>query len=479
MAVDMRENKKPQTEKKTGKFSKKTLGLMIALGVVALLAIVIAIYAIFFVKMPTKDNDKDKTSSNISSGTSLIKPSTDDEKNDPEKTDDEKNDTKEDGELSEEDLIYEMADEINVDDAEQKEGFFTLLVVGTDKSGMLTDTIVVATFDTNTKSASLLNVPRDTLVSYSTVNKYKKINAEYMSGGIKRTIKELKNLLGYEVNRYVIVDFDAFTNLVDAIGGIEVNVPKRMYYSDPDQDLLIDIKAGLQTLDGEDALGYMRFRKGYANQDYGRIEAQQVVYKAVAKKLATPSTLLKLPDLVDVILENVETDLTLGEMIWIGTNYITMNMDDLVTETLPSYGTTLSDGLSYVIPYKNDTIKLVNEYFNPYVDDIKNVIHASDFKKGSLSSSSSDEEDDDISGSSSGTASSNSGSGSGSSSSNDKDTPSNSGTNDNKPPEWLGPTTSVGEMNNSSTENNQPSGNDQPVVNDQPPVSGGTIDIVE
>jgi len=477
MAVDMRKNgnkraENPETAKRNRKKSNKTIGLMIALGAVAVLILIIAFYFIFFVKPPTND----KTQINSSQGSSVIK---------SDKTDDTKDETignntaeeeKKDNDLSEEEAILDMADEINVDNAKQKDGFFTILVVGTDKSGLLTDTIVVATFDTNTKSASLLNVPRDTLASNSTSSKYYKINSMYSKGGISRTIKELKNLLGYEVNRHIIIDFDAFTNLINAIGGVEINVPRRMYYSDPDQDLLIDIKAGKQTLDGEDCLGYMRFRKGYANQDYGRIEAQQVVYKAVAKKLATPSTLLKLPDLVNVILENVETDLTLGEMIWIGTNYITMNMDDLVTETLPSYGTTLSDGLSYVIPYRNDTIKLVNELFNPYVDDIKNVIHASDFKKGSLSSRAEDEDDKPDTGSSTGGSNSSGSNNSGSKPDNDDEPDNNSGSV-SQPPEWLNPS-SGSSGNEPSTGGSEPEVNDPP-ASDNPPVGGGTIDIVE
>ncbi len=456
---------KPKIEsKKTGK-SKRPTAALIALGVVAVLAIIIAIYFIFFVKPPSKDN---KNQGNVSEGSSVIKSDkTKDDEKEIGNTDKDETDDK-DKELTEEDLILEMADEINVDDAKQKDGFFTVLVVGTDKSGLLTDTIIVATFDTNTKSASLLNVPRDTITSSSTSKKYRKINSEYSAGGIERTIKELKNLLGYEVNRHIIVDFDAFTNLIDAIDGVEIDVPKRMYYRDPDQDLLIDIKAGLQTLDGETCLEYMRYRKGYANQDYGRIEAQQKVYKAVAKKLATPSTLLKLPDLVNVVLENVETDLTLGEMIWIGTNYITMDIDDLYTDTLPSYGTTLSDGLSYVVPYKNDTIKLVNEKFNPYVDDITNVIHASGYQKKSSSSSSSSTSTPTSSGTSSSTGSSG-----------DSDTTGSievDNTN-TQVPEWLAGMSQPG-AGSSSDSGQSSTGSSTPSTGDDT-VSGGTIDVVE
>ncbi|NLD87037.1 MAG: LCP family protein [Clostridiales bacterium] len=379
-----KKNIKKTEEKKSG---KKKLGLYIFLGIVGLIVLLIAIYFIFFVKPPTTPS---KTYSGNSTSGTLIKTDKKDKKGKEEETTEEKKEEKTEDkpnglidENTDENIVLEMAEEISVENENQKDGFFTVLVVGTDKSGKLTDTIVVATFDTNTKSAALLNVPRDT--ASKTANGFHKINAAYMAGGIDRTIREIKNLLGYEVNRYIIVDFDAFENLIDAIDGVEIDVPHRLYYRDPDQDLLIDIKAGLQTLDGEDALKYMRFRKGYADADLGRIEAQQVFYKAVVKKLATPSTLLKLPNLVNVMLENVETDLTLGEMIWIGTKYVTMNMDDLHTDTLPNIPRYVND-VSYVFPIKNKILKLINDKYNPYENDITNVNQVALPSSGSSSS---------------------------------------------------------------------------------------------
>ncbi len=122
-------------------------------------------------------------------------------------------------------MISEQAQEIDVTGVAQKDGVFTVLVVGTDAAAQLTDTIVVATFDTKDKSVSILNVPRDT-ISRAANGETHKINSAYGRGGIDRLVTEIKNLLGYEVNRYVIVNFTAFTRIVDAIGGIEVEVPE-------------------------------------------------------------------------------------------------------------------------------------------------------------------------------------------------------------------------------------------------------------
>ncbi len=262
-------------------------------------------------------------------------------------------------------IIEEQAQEIDVTGVAQREGIFTVLVVGTDVSGQLTDTIVVATFDTNNKSVAMLNIPRDT-ISRSANGTTHKINAAYGSGGMDRLITEVKNLLGFEVNRYMLVNFTAFTRIVDAIGGIEIDVPEDMYKNTG--DMLIDLKAGRQVLDGEHALMLMRYR-GYDNADIDRIDMQQQVYRAVIEQLATPATILKLPSLTSIIAQNVQTDMSVGELIWIGTNYVTMDTDDVITNTIPHTPRYIND-ISYVLPKEQEILALVNEYYNPYEEEI-------------------------------------------------------------------------------------------------------------
>lgn len=262
-------------------------------------------------------------------------------------------------------IIAEQAQEIDLTGVAQRDGVFTVLVVGTDVSGQLTDTIVVATFDTNDKSVAILNVPRDT-ISRAANGETHKINSAYGRGGMDRLITEIKNLIGYEVNRYVVVNFTAFTRIVDAVGGIEVDVPEDMYKNTG--DMLIDLKAGRQLLDGEHALMLMRYR-GYANADIDRIGVQQQVYKAVIEQLATPATILKLPSLTSIIAQNVQTDMSVGELIWIGTNYVTMDTEDVVTNTIPHTARYINN-ISYVLPNERQILSLVNEYYNPYNEEI-------------------------------------------------------------------------------------------------------------
>ncbi|MBE6931058.1 MAG: LytR family transcriptional regulator [Ruminococcaceae bacterium] len=357
------------------KEKKSRRGLKIALIVLAvLLALMLAliVWAIRYVKPPEPVNDPvhgtTTAASTTTAATTTTAAATDSTTASTSVTTEDPNREKTEDELLEE--LAAMATDIDVSNEKQREGVFTILVVGTDIDGIRTDTIVMATLDTQAKTVAMLNVPRDTM-SKSASGKIHKINAAF-NGGIERTKKEVTNLLGYEANRYVIVDYDAFENLINAIGGVEIDVPRRMYYRDPDQDLTIDLQPGLQVLDGENALDYMRFRKGYANQDLGRIEAQQGVYKALIEQLATPKTLLKIPALAEVFFENVETDLSIGEIIWLGTQFYDMDTANITTDTIPNYSR-MYNSQSYVVASTYKMLSMINESFNPYESDIKNV----------------------------------------------------------------------------------------------------------
>jgi len=340
--------------------------LMIAIiALIAAIAVLVGVYFWMFVQSPSQRPERTTTASATSSAiaTTTTKPQQTTSGAAAATT------TAGPSQAELEQEVLDMTEEIDVSGANYKDGFFTMLVAGTDEDGIRTDTIIVATFDTNNKTVAMLNVPRDTLSRSKSGTSHKINNA--FNNGVERTKVELKNLLGFAIDKYVILDFDAFEEIVDAIGGVEIDVPVNMNYRDPDQDLVINIKKGLQTLDGENALHYMRFR-GYANADIDRINAQQAFYKALAKKMATPSTLLKLPALADVVFENVSTDLTIGEIIWLGVNYITMDTSTIITETLPHTAKYIN-GISYVIPSRSGILKMVNQYFNPYTEKITNI----------------------------------------------------------------------------------------------------------
>lgn len=152
--------------------------------------------------------------------------------------------------------------------------------------------------------------------------------------------------------------------LVDAIGGVPFDVPINMNYEDPYQDLYIHISKGYQTLSGAEALKVVRFREGYASQDIGRMETQQKFLKAVAKKMLTVENLDKVDDFVKIFNTYVETDLTLGNLAWLGKEAISMGADAITFSTLPGEWHS-----PYIYLAPEATLTLVNESLNPYVED--------------------------------------------------------------------------------------------------------------
>lgn len=256
--------------------------------------------------------------------------------------------------------------------ASHKEGFYNILICGTDDDGGRTDTIMIARLDTTDHTVALMSVPRDTLISgnYSVP----KINSVYGAGGMGNDGMEalktkLAQMLGFEVDGYVLVKLDVFIELVDLVGGVEFDVPQRMYYSDPTQDLYIDLQPGLQTLNGEQAMGLVRFRKGYATQDIMRTQVQQQFLQALAKKYLSVTTLTKIPELADLFFENVTTDMTVGNMVYFGQELLKCDFDNMFTYTLEGEAVMVNGASCYAI-YQNKTLEVINEYFNPYDVDI-------------------------------------------------------------------------------------------------------------
>lgn len=281
-------------------------------------------------------------------------------------------------------IFDESGNPITISSADRKEDFFTFLVIGTD-NGVATDTILVASLDAVNKTIDVMSIPRDTMSNVNRPAVSKKINAAYAVGKIPQVKKELKDLIGFEVDRYVLVDLEGFVKLIDTIGGVEVNVPDTldqkygkyytggMHYDDPTQNLHIHLDKGLQTLNGEDALGFVRFRSGYPEADLARIRAQQEFLQATAKKLANPANLAKIDEFVEIFKDNVKTDLTLGELVWLG--QIGLSMDPstaLKTHTLPNVPLYVNK-VSYVMVDEDEALDLINANFNPYKRKLVNL----------------------------------------------------------------------------------------------------------
>ncbi|MBP3634088.1 MAG: LCP family protein [Oscillospiraceae bacterium] len=252
--------------------------------------------------------------------------------------------------------------------ASHKSNFYNILVVGTDDDGTRTDTIMIARLDTADHSVALLSIPRDTVITgnYSVP----KINGVYGGAGkgekgINALKSKLAQLLGFEVDAYAMVNLDAFIELVDLVGGVEFEVPVSMHYEDPTQDLYIHLDAGLQHLDGQKAMQLVRFRKGYATQDIERTHVQQRFLQALAKKCLEEVSIANIGSMAEIFLDNVSTDLSLGNIAYFGQELLKCDFENMYTYTLEGEAVMINDASCYAI-YRGKTLDVVNAYFNPY-----------------------------------------------------------------------------------------------------------------
>lgn len=269
-------------------------------------------------------------------------------------------------------------------DADRRDNFFTFMIVGLN-DGRNANTVMVASYDTVAREANLISIPRDSLLA---VNRNgRRIAASYIAGsgggrgregGISALQRDVFSIIGFVPDIYVILDYDAFFAIIDAVGGIDVYVPFHMRYDDPFQNLFIDIPAGQQTLDAETALHFARFRQSNVrgfhsppNSDYFRIESQQAIINAVISRLLRPQNLLRIPEFVDIFNDAVHTNLNVGNMLYFARelNHI-RGTDALNSFTMPMAGTT-GHPTWYEILNAREVVNLVNETINPFYRDIE------------------------------------------------------------------------------------------------------------
>ena len=231
---------------------------------------------------------------------------------------------------------------------EQKAAFasgkITVLMMGSDRregeEQSRSDTLMVAFVDLDQKQIRLLSMPRDTYVTIPTTGEQTKINHSYAYGGVDLVKQTLESNFGIKCDYYMDVDFQGFIDVIDALGGITLDVPRDMYY--PDEG--IDLTAGVQDLDGSKALQFCRFRSD-GQGDLGRIDRQQAFLVAMKEKMFSAGTLLKIPDICSAVMENMQTDFTGTQILQIllqlknGVDFQTYQPDNI-----PEY----KDDISYV-----------------------------------------------------------------------------------------------------------------------------------
>ncbi|MBO4853475.1 MAG: LCP family protein [Schwartzia sp.] len=204
----------------------------------------------------------------------------------------------------------------------------------TDDTGR-SDTLFLVSLDESAKRASVLSIPRDTRVEMEK-GAYEKINHAYAYGGHEYTQAMLERLLATRLDGYVLVDIHAFERMIDALGGVDIDVEKSMHYEDPwDEDggLVIDLEPGEQHLDGAGAMQYVRFRD--EEGDIGRIRRQQKFLQALLARAASPEVIPHIPQLVREMASVVETDMEVGEMIRIASILPDVKGNGVASEVLP------------------------------------------------------------------------------------------------------------------------------------------------
>jgi LCP family protein required for cell wall assembly len=258
--------------------------------------------------------------------------------------------------------------------------------------GGRSDTIMLASFDRKTKEANIISIPRDTYYKrdkYPTYSEMQKMNAVYGSEdeGYKAVMEAVEEITGISVDRYVAINYNGVRAAVNAIGGVEVNVPIHMKYTDiyDKPPLYIDIKPGPQIIYGDKAMELLRFRTGdpgypsFPNGDIGRVEMQQQFIKSAIKK----SLSLKLPNVISAVYPHVETNFTITELLSLAKDAIGFSTDNLTAKILPGEAKILGSNppLSFYIPDGQEITKYVYELYNVPLSastDEENVAQASE-----------------------------------------------------------------------------------------------------
>ncbi len=226
----------------------------------------------------------------------------------------------------------------------------------------LSDTMLLIRFNPHTDQLVVLSLPRDTRTLVA--GRMTKLNEANQEGGPALSAKAVSDLLGgVEIDRYVRINVQGVEKLIDALGGVEVNVPQDMKYQDDSQHLYINLKAGSQHLNGNQALQFLRFRyddKG----DIGRIQRQQMMMRAILEQTLNPKTIARLPKILSIIQSHVDTNLTVEELLALSGYAAKTNSSNVQMLMLPGDFSNSQDyNLSYWLPNLREIDTMVSEYF--------------------------------------------------------------------------------------------------------------------
>ena len=261
-----------------------------------------------------------------------------------------------------------------------RDNVFSILIVGEDDGYGGPDVIMVALFDVNAGEVDILSIPRDTVVNVPWG--LKKINSyQHLFGQLPTqhthyiyALREgVEKLIGHRPDFWITLEMGGFVALVDAIGGVEFTVPQRMVYEDPEQDLFINLHPGPQRLNGANALDLVRFRS-FPQGDITRIQVQQDFLAALSGQLLRARNILSVDELVRVFRDNVETNLSLRELIFFALEFLRLDSENIRFHAVDATIANINDsvnGISYVTLFVDPWLTLINQYLNPFPWEIE------------------------------------------------------------------------------------------------------------
>lgn len=265
-------------------------------------------------------------------------------------------------------------------DATHRDGVYTFLISGIDVVGYHNDTNLVGMFDTVNNKLNIVSLPRDMLVNVKL--NIKKINQPYAAAknngqdATKALLDTVADILGYQVDMYAFINIEAAAEIVDAIGGVYFDIPFDMDWDAPDQDLYIHIKAGPQTLNGENFVNAMRFRMSndgshtYAGGDIERIQFQQQLLMALASQTLKLGNIGNIGEIYSAVMDNMETNVSIGNIVYLLQEFMSLSSDDITFQTIPNRMDGMINGLNYVMPLIDDWLVMLNDYLNPFDTEI-------------------------------------------------------------------------------------------------------------
>ena len=240
-----------------------------------------------------------------------------------------------------------------------------------------TDTLILAHYNAESKKINLVSIPRDTLIEID--NKNKKINAAHAIGGVTYTVDAVEKLLGIRIDYYGKIDYEGFRNIINAIGGLDMDITRKMDYDDPTQDLSIHFEKGTNVhLDGKKAEEFFRWRQnsdgtGFADGDLGRIQNQHMFITKIMEKLKSPIIVLKIPSILSAIQNSVETNMDAKDILKYGYIFATIDKEKFSMDTVKGDLKTLH-GQSFLVYDEDKNKDVVSKLYNDkvqYIDKSK------------------------------------------------------------------------------------------------------------